>query len=374
MKILLVSNMYPNQTYPYYGVFVKKTADLLEKEGIQLEYLVMYKQASLFQKMLNYVMHYIKIMKRLLFNSYDIIYVHYASHNALPILLTILLRRKLKIYINVHGSDVIPETRIQKLLQPLVYLLLKYSRLIIVPSTYFQNVIREKYKVDTPVGIFPSGGIDREVFWPKKVDVTTLNLLPNYRYIGYVGRIDYEKGWDDLIYSFSALIKSNAIPSVKLIIVGDGKNKKDLEKQIQMLSLQQEVILFDLVSHEKLSLLYNIFDVFVFPTRRKGESLGLVGLEAMSCGLPVIGSRIGGLTSYLIDQENGLLFRPGDREDLTEKLYNFFSSPDSQKEKMRQKAIQTAMLYDQYRIKEEFINFFYKGVSYEKAKNENLSH
>ncbi|PFK47347.1 glycosyl transferase family 1 [Bacillus cereus] len=365
MKILLVSNMYPNQDHPYYGVFVKKTADLLEKEGIQIEYLVMYKQFFLFKKIFNYVMHYIKIMKALLFNSYDIIYVHYASHNALPILLTMLLRRNLKVYINVHGSDVIPETRIQKLLQPLVYLLLKYSKLIIVPSAYFQNVIQKKYKLDTPVGIFPSGGIDRELFYPTKVEVESLNLPPNYRYIGYVGRIDYEKGWDDLLYSFSELIKLNAIPAVKLIIVGDGKNKKDLEQQIQMLSLQQDVILFDLVPHEKLSLLYNIFDVFVFPTRRKGESLGLVGLEAMSCGLPVIGSKIGGLTSYLIDQENGLFFRTGDRVDLTEKLHNFFSSSDSKKEKMRQKAIQTAMLYDHYRIKEEFINFFYKGVSYE---------
>ncbi|MDM5154212.1 glycosyltransferase [Bacillus sp. DX1.1] len=374
MKILLISNMYPSADYPAYGIFVKKTADLLVEEGMELEPIVMYKQTALLQKALAYVCHYIKIMWKLLFYSYDIIYVHYASHNALPILLIKLLKRKIKVYTNVHGSDVIPETSIQRLLQPFVHLLLKHSAFIIVPSVYFQNIIREKYRIATPIGVFPSGGINREIFYPAEAEFSTLHLSPQYRYIGYVGRIDYEKGWDDLVYSFSVLKRADALPFVKLIMVGNGKNKKELQKQIQSLAIQDDVILFDFVSHETLCLLYNIFEVFVFPTRRIGESLGLVGLEAMSCGLPVIGSEIGGLTSYILDKENGLFFQPGDREDLIEKLHDFLSYSEEKKEYMRKKAIETAAPYEQHRIKEVFIKFFYKGVCYEETRNENLSH
>ena len=67
-------------------------------------------------------------------------------------------------------------------------------------------------------------------------------------------------------------------------------------------------------------------DVFVFPSRE--EPLGLVGIEALTCGLPVIGTEIGGIKDYLVDNFNGLLFEPQNSNQLAEKISALINNPD----------------------------------------------
>lgn len=68
-----------------------------------------------------------------------------------------------------------------------------------------------------------------------------------------------------------------------------------------------------------MALFYSAIDIFCFPTYRKSDSLGLVGLEAMACGCIVIASNMAGPTSYIKDQENGFFFKPRDGKDLNQK-------------------------------------------------------
>lgn len=63
---------------------------------------------------------------------------------------------------------------------------------------------------------------------------------------------------------------------------------------------------------KELALFYSAIDIFCFPTYRKSDSLGLVGLEAMACGCIVIISVMAGPTSYIKNQENGFFFKPRD--------------------------------------------------------------
>lgn len=66
--------------------------------------------------------------------------------------------------------------------------------------------------------------------------------------------------------------------------------KKSLEVLEKRLNVEENLIRFDLLPQEELVSIYNVSDAFIFPTRREGESLGLVAIEAMACGTPVIAS------------------------------------------------------------------------------------
>lgn len=75
------------------------------------------------------------------------------------------------------------------------------------------------------------------------------------------------------------------------------------------------------------------------------ESLGLVGLEAMACEVPVIGSYIGGLKDYIKDKENGFFFTPGNAEELSNKIELYLSLSSSEKQKMTEAAKRKAQRY-----------------------------
>lgn len=360
VKILLISNMYPSEEHPSYGIFVKKTMDILSDDpGLSVDKVVMKKTNRKLQKLFSYMLHYLLVFWKLLFLPYDIVYVHYASHNALPVLLVRSLRRNGLLYTNVHGSDVVPENRLQEKLQFLVRKLLAGSNLVLVPSDYFRELVQEKYRLLSPIAVFPSGGIDTELFRPCP-DVTpeSMGVSSGYRYIGYVGRIDYGKGWDDLIEAFARVTRHPLFRHTKLIIVGNGKEYAALLELIDRHQLTERVILMDMLPHRELVKIFNIIEFLVFPTRRQGESLGLVGLEAMACGTPVIGSNIGGLKSYIIDQKNGALYTPGNVDELVDCMVELKRYSLDAFQSLKLYARETTRRYDSRLLKREFITLF----------------
>ncbi len=112
------------------------------------------------------------------------------------------------------------------------------------------------------------------------------------------------------------------------------------------LGLAADVSYIGPVRQTELPAVYRSFDVFVFPTVRAAESLGLVGLEAMACGVPVIGSNTGGLTGYISHGENGFLFEPGNVKELADRIVMFCNLARSERQALSQQAIRTARSYD----------------------------
>lgn len=362
MKIMLVSNMYPSPGAPNYGVFVANTGRILSESGFDVEPVVMSKEKNKYMKLLRYVCYYFRILIKGIFKRYDIIYVHYASHNALPIIMLKSLKCSIRIYTNVHGSDVVPESSFSEKLQKYVKRLLTISDKIITPSLYYKDLVCRKYGIDGgKVYVFPSGGINTEVFHPvddKDSIYERYGLDRDSRYIGYVGRIDYKKGWDVLLKSARELKKKGFLKDKKFLIVGSGKQMAQFQKMADEYGLNDFIVHFDMLPQQKLNEIYNCMDLFCFPTMREGESLGLVGIEAMACGVPVVGSRIGGLLDYIADGENGLLFEPGDYEELGRKISGYFGFIPERKEAMREMAISTSSRYVVENIKETLIDIF----------------
>ncbi|WP_456273217.1 glycosyltransferase [Bacillus sp. AK031] len=361
MKIHLIANMYPSKDAPSYGVFVQNTEKILESAGIEVDRTVLTKKTSKLKKLIGYGMYSLNILLKGLTNKYDYTYVHYAAHNSLPLLALKILNKNVRIVTNVHGSDVVPEVPSQEKFQKYVKRLLQKSHKVITPSNYYKGLVKEKYGLSTPVEVFPSGGVNKELFHQKKNKeelFSQYKLNPDYRYAGFVSRLDVGKGWDVLLDAIASLKKAQALDKVKFIIVGDGKQRPQFEAKVEELGLQDDIVRFTLLPQKSLADIYNCLEIFCFPTTRKGESLGLVGLEAMACGTPVVGSAIGGLLDYVEDGKNGFLFEPGNASGLAERIKDYYRLSEAEQAEMKKNALEKADEYEVENIKPLLVDVF----------------
>lgn len=362
MRVLLISNMYPNKENPQFGIFVKNCEEILLNNDIVVDKIVCTKKKSKISKILQYVIFYIKILFRLLTSNYSCIYVHYLSFSSLPIIVAKKLKKNINIVSNVHGSDVIPENRKHAMLNNLSKKCAEISSKIIVPSNYYKNVIIERWKIkDEKIKVFPSGGINKDIFRPKDNILKikdNFNLDLNYKYIGFVSRLDKGKGWDILLDAINDMKDEEYIKNYKFIFVGNGKEEELFKEKVEELNIKEKIVHINFLEHSKLSDLYNSLDLFCFPTMRDSESLGLVGIEALACGIPVVASNFAGPTDYIINNYNGYLFKKGDYKDLSIKLKRYISLSKDEKVKMKSSAYESSMKYWSENVQKDLINIF----------------
>lgn len=349
-KLFLVSNMYPSKNNPSFGIFVKNFELSYTNLGGQVSPKVVIDKifSNPFARLLSYIKHYLNILYQGFSRDYDIIYVHYAAHNALPVLLLKILSNR-KVIVNVHGDDILPTSILVKFLQFFVDKLLARCELIVVPSQFFKEILIERNALYTnKIYISPSGGVDLDIF---NVSKALLGHNQNDRIVlGYVSRIDKGKGWNFFLQLIQRLIKENNL-NVYGIVVGKGRESEAMITMIQSLKLMDRIQCFNNVDHSSLPSVYSLMDLFIFPTILS-ESLGLVGIEAMACKLPIIGSNIGGLRTYISNGNNGYLFEPGNLDDLYEKTLQYIQLPIGRKEIFKANSLKTAQMYDRKIIAE----------------------
>lgn len=322
MNIFLISNMYPSSNNTFYGIFVKNFADGFKDTKVEIvsKSLIYGKGINRLDKLKKYIKLYLSIILNIFKFNYDLIYIHYPPYNSLPMLLCLPFIKK-PIILNFHGTDVFASSKIAKALQIVAIPLIKKAKVIIVPSNNFKQIVIDKFNIkDEKIFISPSAGIDMSIFQHvngiKDKDLFTL---------GYVGRIDDGKGWNILLEVVSKLKKE--IPNLKCLIAGNGREVNQMKNLINKLDISDFVSYVGSVSHSELSDFYNKLDLFIFPTTLN-ESLGLVGIEALSCGVPIVGSKIGGLQDYIIDGENGYLFEVNNQNNLYDKIFYLYNNKE----------------------------------------------
>ena len=142
-----------------------------------------------------------------------------------------------------------------------------------------------------------------------------------------VGRLIDLKGTDYLIKAVNGVLLE--FPRAKAIIIGSGPRKNHLLKLTRDLQLENKIVFLDKVPHAELVKYYSLADVFVLPSIinefGETEGFGVVLLEAMACGLAVIGSNVGGIPDIIKDGETGLLVRPKDPQDLSNQITRLLS-------------------------------------------------
>ena len=202
---------------------------------------------------------------------------------------------------------------------------------VICASENERVLLEDSYGVSPEqVAVIPCG-VDLDAFRPgdKALARGRLGLSLDKPMVLYVGRIERLKGIDVLLRAVSDL-KS---PYSLVVVGGDEREngrKSHLLSLAADLGIADSVFFFDAVPHNELPLYYSAADVCVVPSYY--ESFGLVALEAMACGVPVIGSRVGGLAQTIQDGETGFLVSWGGSRGFTERLSLLLGNEQLQRE------------------------------------------
>jgi D-inositol-3-phosphate glycosyltransferase len=270
---------------------------------------------------------------------YDVLHSHYWLSGWVAL----QLRRTLQIPV-VHMSHTLGAIKNTAAQQPweqepphrlrIERTVLHHSDAVVAESPASRRHMLEEYAVEpTKIHIIP-GGVDTGVFAPQERQQArqALALPATQPILLFVGRLQPLKGLDTLLRAAQRVRQQ--YPQVQVLIVGGGVEAPDayeaqelqrLQGLCEQLALQHHVRFITAQPQPVLAQYYAAADVFVLPSHY--ESFGMVVLEAMACGTPVVASRVGGLTSTVVHNRTGFLVPEGEWLAFAEAIVRLLESP-----------------------------------------------
>jgi glycosyltransferase involved in cell wall biosynthesis len=175
----------------------------------------------------------------------------------------------------------------------------------------------KKLDVSTPVTVIPNG-FKKNLFFPRDQAECRriLNLPHDKKIVLAVGVLEHVKGHRYLIDAMHA-IRADRNDTL-CVIIGGGSQRSSLEHQIRDLGLQGSVILAGDKPHDSIPVWMNACDIVVLPSLSEGNPL--VMFEALGCGKPFVGTKVGGVPEVIISDTFGLTCEPSNPGDLAEKI------------------------------------------------------
>lgn len=230
--------------------------------------------------------------------------------------------------------------------------------------------LRFLYKADPNKMVVIPPGVDVGHFYPIPSDEakTYIGIKPEDRMILFVGRIEPLKGVDTLLQAMACLQLKEAQRPVHLAIIGGDPTASPeqmtvemarLQKLCEVLGLDQSVVFLGKRDQDKLPYYYSAAEVLVMPSHY--ESFGMVALEAMACGTPVIASEVGGLAYLVRDGETGFTIPAEEPDALCEKL-TWLLNDSELHQKMSRQAAEYAQDYAWEKIAKQIVDVYERSV------------
>ncbi|HEY97266.1 MAG TPA: glycosyltransferase family 1 protein [Dehalococcoidia bacterium] len=187
-----------------------------------------------------------------------------------------------------------------------------------------EDIIRYYGAIPDKIGVVPCG-VNRELFQIMDKQEARLKLdLDDEKILLFVGRIDPLKGVEQLLKAVSRL-KDTANP--RLIIIGGDDDDNDAIKRLKEITEEMDLIdrvaFKGMIKHKELPLYYNAADVTVVPSYY--ESFGLVALESLACGIPVVAADVGDMRNIIRQGETGYVLPHNNPEGLADKISTILS-------------------------------------------------
>ena len=261
--------------------------------------------------------------------QYDLDLVH--SHYAIPYATSAYLAKQmlqtvdkdLKTITTLHGTDI---TLVG--LMPSFYEITRFSISVSDAITTVSEFLRDEtvreFEIEKPIEVIHNF-VDCNEFRPaRNADIRDRYLDPGQKLIIHVSNFRKVKNIPTVIEVFARL-KGGC--GCKLMLVGDGPELEAIERLVCDKGLQDDVIF--LGDQEFISDILPAGDVFLLPSEH--ESFGLAALEAMSSGLPVVASNVGGLHEVIEHGETGYLYDPHDVDGMSATIQELFDDEDRRK-------------------------------------------
>jgi len=350
MRILFLTNAYPDFESSYRGIFIKKMASLLQKDRYQIsvvtpkiykgshyfeeqsgikvyrfpffarnKLLIEYEKIPFFRMMFYYVTGFSLTIYAVLRNKCDVIHAHWAIPTGLiGAWVGSLLRKPL--FVTIHGTDLRMALEGSEFVRRLfIYVCEKADHLNCVSEVQKKEMeqlgITSKETSTFPMGIddaFLEIGKNRRSELNKRpfIILSNRNLLP--------------------IYNVSLLVRAIPIvlkeePETKFLIAGDGTEKGALEREVKNLNINSSVKFLGRVSHEEMPNLLSQADIYVSTSLHDGTSVSL--LEAMGSGAFPVVTDIPANREWIINGENGLLISADEPRSLANKIIDAIRDP-----------------------------------------------
>lgn len=227
---------------------------------------------------------------------------------------------------NVHGLDLVYSSKIY---QWYLNFFLKPDKLIC--NSYNTEKIAQRMGYQCTVVITP--GIEVNKFNPSNTDqaldlLKEKNIFPNKdKILLTVGRLIKRKG----VAWFCDYVMTSLPLDIKYIVVGDGRERTNIEKIIQRNDLQERIFLFGSLEQNLLDQIYQTADLFIMPNIRvknDAEGFGFVAIEAAAWELPVVAANIEGIIDAVIHGKNGIMVESGNAAAFKSSIEKFIYNED----------------------------------------------
>jgi glycosyltransferase involved in cell wall biosynthesis len=247
-----------------------------------------------------------------------------------------LKRENVPYVISLRGGDVPGNeaalATLHRMLKPLRRLIFRRSVAVVANSPGLKEMSE---RADPwPVRVIPNG-VDTDFFCPSENRNTTEQPQQRPFVFLFVGRFQVQKNLFYLIHQ-AASLKHSGVGPFALHFVGDGPQRDELYHYSKMQGIEDDLVWHGWVSKDRLREIYRSADCLVNPSLYEG--MPNVVLEAVSCGLPVIASRVAGNDTVVRDGETGRLFKLDDPEAFQAALREMIADPERAK-KMGQKGL-----------------------------------
>lgn len=330
MKLKIGITCYP--TVGGSGVIATELGKLLAEKGHEIHFITSEKPFRLNDEQENIYFHQVNVSEYSVFrfapydislaskmaevikeHQLDILHVHYAiPHAVCAILAKQMAGTDVKIVTTLHGTD-ITVLGYDKTLSEAIKFGIEQSNRVTAVSKALVDETMELITPNKEIEVIHNF-IDERVYYKHSNQQLKqkFNIQDNEKVMIHVSNFRAVKRVKDIVRAFH---KINLQIPAKLLLVGDGPEIEDIKQLIQQLQIENHVLL--LGKQQNVEEVYSISDLMFLLSEK--ESFGLVALEAMACGVPCIGTNVGGIPEVIDDGINGFICELGNIDQIVKK-------------------------------------------------------